>query len=110
MFEMNKKISAVDTSCNARSSTARKRVEGKKYRYKRGTSKYFLYIQERFADFYCLIMKSVLYPDLKDNFRQDNLVKVDKDIGTLKSYLSNLMDTKQKSITFSPNSLRFPKE
>lgn len=105
-MDIKDKFDKVETSSNARTSSPRQRNEVKKFRYKRGSTKYFLYIQERFLDIYCFIAKSVLYPNLKDNFKQDNLVKSDKNLDEIKKYLKNLMYQKNKNITFSPNSIK----
>lgn len=105
-MDIKDKFDKVEISSNARTSSPRQRNEVKKFRYKRGSTKYFLYIQERFLDIYCFIVKSVLYPNLKDNFKQDDLVKSDKDLNEIKDYLKNLMYKKNKNITFSPNSIK----
>lgn len=97
---MLKKISEVRTSCNARSSSSRQR-KGNNFQYKRGTNKYYLFIQERFNDIYCLILKSVLYPIPKDNFKMEDLVKADKSLRSIYIYLKDLIKEKNKSITFS---------
>lgn len=105
-MDIKDKFDKVEISSNARTSSPRQRNEVKKFRYKRGSTKYFLYIQERFLDIYCFIVKSVLYPNLKDNFKQDDLVKSDKNLNEIKDYLKNLMYKKNKNITFSSNSIK----
>ena len=105
-MDIKDKFDKVEISSNARTSSSRQRNEVKKFRYKRGSTKYFLYIQERFLDIYCFIVKSVLYPNLKDNFKQDDLVKSDKNLNEIKNYLKDLMYKKNKNITFSPNSIK----
>lgn len=97
---MLNKISEVRTSCNARSSSSRQR-KGNNFKYKRGTNKYYLFVQERYNDIYCLILQSVLYPTPKDNFEMKDLIKADKNLKNIYIYLKDLMEEKNKNITFS---------
>lgn len=93
----------VKISSNARFSQARQRCKDKKtFIYKRGTNKYYLFLQKRAIDYYCLIIKSVGYPNISllENFTYEDLVKSDKNINNIKIYLKEL----NNKITFSNNS------
>lgn len=74
---------------------------------KRGKSRYFVFIQERFGDIYCLVYYSMNFPYLYDNFKKENLVFVHLDFNEIKKYLINLSKEKNKSITFSLHSEKF---
>lgn len=105
MENLNKKIKSIEPSKNARKSLWREK-KGDKCISRRGGPKYYLYIQERYNDIYCFIVKSKLFPELKDNFIQENLVKRDKKLIELKRYLTFLELKKNKKITFSLNSIK----
>ena len=104
-FKLNNEIYIPKISINAK-TPIRKRNKGKNFYYKRGSSKYFCFLQERFSDFYCLIIKSVLYPKFIDGFKEENLIKTDKDILEIKKFLKNESIKKRKYITFSLNSIK----
>lgn len=73
---------------------------------RRGKKRYFVYIQERFSDLYCLILYSLGVPYMKDNFSIEECIFVDKDLQNVKNFLSSLSKEKDKSITFSLNSIK----
>lgn len=96
----------IETSGNARKSQWRKRDnKGNFSKNRRGSSKYYCYIQERYSDIYCFIIKSVVYPIPKDNFNKENLIKADKNLIKIKQFLFFLSLQKSKKITYSPNSI-----
>lgn len=104
--DLSKKISKAQPSSNARKSPWRVKM-GKVAVQKRGGDRYYLYIQERFSDIYCYITKSRLFPTvIKDNFTQEDLVKVDKKLLEIKRYLFYLELEKKKKISFSLNSIK----
>lgn len=72
---------------------------------KRGKNKYFCFIQERYKDIYCLTLMSKGMPLLKDNFHSDNLKFVGNNKSEVKDFLTKLFEQKNKSITFSSNSI-----
>ena len=73
---------------------------------RRGQNRYFVYIQERFSDFYCFLERSVGVPIMKDNFKVEECVFVDKDIDNVRDFLVNFSKKNGKSITFSLNSIK----
>ena len=87
----------IETSGNARKSQWRKRDnKGNFSKSRRGSSKYYCYIQERYSDIYCFIIKSVVYPIPKDNFNKEN----DKFLGgVIMHCLSDFIPWNQVSVT-----------
>lgn len=73
---------------------------------RRGQNRYFCYIQERFSDLYCFLKHSVGVPVMKDNFKTNECVFVDRDLSNVRKFLINLSKEKNKSITFSLNSIK----
>ena len=73
---------------------------------RRGQNRYFVYIQERFSDIYCFIECSSGVPLMKDNFNIKECTFVDKNLKNVKNFLINLSKEKNKSITFSLNSIK----
>ena len=73
---------------------------------RRGQNRYFVYIQYRFSDIYCFLVRSIGVPIMKDNFNTQECVFVDKNIENVRDFLVNLSKEKGKSITFSLNSLK----
>lgn len=73
---------------------------------RRGQNRYFCYIQERFADIYCFLERSIGVPIMKDNFKVEECVFVDKNLDNVRKFLVNLSKEKEKGITFSLNSLK----
>ena len=73
---------------------------------RRGQNRYFVYIQERYSDIYCFLECSVGVPIMKDNFKTNECVFVDRNINKVRDFLVNLSKEKQKSITFSLNSIK----
>ena len=73
---------------------------------RRGQNRYFVYIQERFSDIYCFLERSMGVPIMKDNFDLKECIFVDKDLDKVRDFLINLSKEKNKSITFSLNSIK----
>ena len=73
---------------------------------RRGQKRYFCYIQERFSDIYCFLIDSMGIPIWKDNFKENNLKFVDKNIDNVRKFLVSLSNENKKSITFSANSIK----
>lgn len=73
---------------------------------RRGHKRYFCYIQYRFSDIYCFLSYSSGVPILKDNFGVEDCVFVHKNLEDVKNFLITLSKEKNKSITFSLNSIK----
>lgn len=73
---------------------------------RRGQKRYFVYIQERFSDIYCFIKFCMGVPLIEDGFKKDELNFVEKDFSKVKNFLIDLSKQKNKSITFSLNSIK----
>lgn len=94
----------VKKSLNYKKSPSRQRIRNNFF-YKRGTKKYFLYLQWRYNEFYCLILHCVIYPiDIPDNFSQKDLIKQDKNLYKIKNFLKYISKKNNKKICFSLNS------
>lgn len=73
---------------------------------RRGQNRYFVYIQYRFSDIYCFLVRSIGVPIMRDNFNVKECVFVDKNLKKVRQFLINLSKEKNKSITFSLNSIK----
>ena len=73
---------------------------------RRGQKRYFVYIQERFSDIYCFLSYSIGVPIMKDNFLIEECVFVDKNLENVREFLVSISKQKNKSITFSLNSIK----
>lgn len=73
---------------------------------RRGTKRYFVFLQERFSDLYCLLVYSIGMPELLDNFKEEDLCFVHKDIKSVREFLISKSEHHNKSITFCASSLR----
>ena len=73
---------------------------------RRGQKRYFVYFQERFSDIYCYLCFSMGVPSMVNNFKKEELIFVNKDLQKVRDYLKSISKEKNKSITFSANSLK----
>lgn len=73
---------------------------------RRGQKRYFVYIQERFGDIYCFIKFSMGVSLMEDGFKKEELVFVENNHIKVKNFLTEISKQKNKSITFSLNSVK----
>lgn len=78
----------------------------KVYKRRRGTKRYFCFVQERFSDFYCLLKYEKNFYLLEDNFNFEDLIFTSRDINEVREFLKKKSLAAGKSITFSMNSLK----
>ena len=106
MISSNKDMIKLETSRNARKSQWRYRGKDKRYTSRRGTKKYFLYLQERFLDLYCCVIYSVVFPIPQDNFTQNDLITTSKSLDEIKRQIFFFSLKKGKKVNFSTNSIK----